>query len=267
MDVGLYLERIRYKGLHEPTLDTLRKLQRAHLLTVPFENLDIHLGNPIILSLPAFYEKIVRRDRGGFCYELNGLFGWLLEQLGFKVTLLSAQVFQHTQPGPEFDHLVLLVEMEEPWLVDVGFGDLCLDVLPFKTNEETAYDDGSFRFVQSGTEYVLQRKRTSGWQSQYAFSLTPRQLTDFGDMCRYQQTSPESHFTQKTVCSLATLEGRITLSNNRLITTSSEHREEHEVKTENEYRNLLKTHFGIELEKETRINQLMFPMQLKEAVI
>ncbi|TDI15991.1 MAG: arylamine N-acetyltransferase, partial [Acidobacteria bacterium] len=101
MEINAYLKRIGYRGSRQPTAETLRQLHRAHLLAVPFENLDIPLGHPIVLSLPSFYDKIVRRRRGGFCYELNGLFGWLLEQLGFTVVMLSARVFEGAQPGPE----------------------------------------------------------------------------------------------------------------------------------------------------------------------
>jgi N-hydroxyarylamine O-acetyltransferase len=123
MEVDEYLERISYSGSREPGVETLRQLHRAHMLSVPFENLDILLGYPIELSLPSLYDKIVRRRRGGFCYELNGLFGWLLEQLGFKIAMLSVRVFNGAKPGPEFDHLILLVELDEHMVADVGFGD------------------------------------------------------------------------------------------------------------------------------------------------
>src|SRR6185436_18299602 len=104
MHATTYLERIRYDGETTPSVETLRRIHRAHMLAVPFENLDIHLGIPIALSVPAFYEKIVDRKRGGFCYELNGLFAWLLAELGFSVTLLSARVFAAGRLSPEFDH-------------------------------------------------------------------------------------------------------------------------------------------------------------------
>lgn len=253
MNVDTYLQRIRYDGTREPTVATLRKLHRAHLFAVPFENLDIHLGRPITLSLPAFYDKIVQHQRGGFCYELNGLFSCLLEQLGFTVRLLSAQVFQDEQRGPEFDHLLLLVDMETPWIADVGFGDLFLEPLPLTLEQETPQNGSTFRFVRSSTGYILQRRRNADWESEYAFSLAPRQLADFQEMCRYQQTSPESHFTQKTVCSLATPTGRITLSNHRLITTKSGQREEREVKNEAEYRGILKHSFGMDLQENTKL--------------
>jgi len=89
MDVGAYLNRIGFDGAPRQRADTLRALHAAHLETVPFENLDIHLGRPIVLDEAAFFDKIVRRGRGGFCFELNGLFAALLRALGFDVTMLS----------------------------------------------------------------------------------------------------------------------------------------------------------------------------------
>jgi N-hydroxyarylamine O-acetyltransferase len=229
------------------------------MLAVPFENLDIHLGHPIRLSLPSFYDKIVRRRRGGFCYELNGLFGWLLEQLGFRVVLSSGRVFDGAQPGPEFDHLVLIVEMEERLVADVGFGDSFLEPLRLDADEEVEQYGSSYRFTRFDSARILERRRESDWEPQYVFSLTPRHLSDFDAMCLRQQTSPESHFTRKTICSLATPDGRITMSNNRLIVTTGRRREEREVASEEEYRKLLTTQFGIDLGKEVRIDRLMTP--------
>jgi N-hydroxyarylamine O-acetyltransferase len=253
MEIDAYLERIGYRGSREPSAETLRLLHRAHMLTVPFENLDIALGQPIILSLPSFYDKIVRRRRGGFCYELNGLFGWLLDQLGFAVQLLSARVFDGVQPGPEFDHLVLLIEMEERLIADVGFGDSFLEPLRLDAREADGRYGGAYRLTGSDSERVLLRRRESDWLPQYFFSLTPRRLVEFKAICQHHQTSPESIFTQKAVCSLAIPGGRITLSNDRLIMTAGGRREEREVAGGEEYRALLNTYFGIELDKVIRV--------------
>ena len=124
VDATAYLKRINYRGPLAPTAETLRRLQVAHLLSVPFENLSIHTGEPIVLDDDALFEKIVVRRRGGFCYELNGLFAALLRALGFHVEMLSAGVVsQAGEFGPEFDHMTLLVSLAERWLADVGFGD------------------------------------------------------------------------------------------------------------------------------------------------
>ena len=218
------------------------------MFAVPFENLDIPLGNPISLSLPAFYTKIVERRRGGFCYELNGLFGWLLEQLGFRVRRLSAGVYGGGQPGPDFDHLTLLVETEEWLLADVGFGDSFVDPLPL-TGSVTAAGTGTlYRLAGVDSDRVLERQKPGAdWEPQYAFTLQPHTLDEYGPRCHWTQTSPESGFTRKVSCSLATPDGRITLAGRRLITTRSQARTEHEVTSMDEYRTLLKSHFGIDL--------------------
>ena len=124
MDASAYLQRINYVGPLAPSAETLRQLHLAHLLSVPFENLSIHRREPIVLDDAALFEKIVRLQRGGFCYELNGVFAALLRSLGFKVTMLSAEVANGKgEFGPPFDHMTLMVTLEDRWLADVGFGD------------------------------------------------------------------------------------------------------------------------------------------------
>src|SRR5438034_9997175 len=109
MDVQVYLQRINYAGPQAPTVESLRLLQMSHLFDVPFGNLSIHSGEPIVLEDSALFDKIVERRRGGFCYELNGLFTALLRALGFQVEMLSAQVANAEGVfGPDFDHMVLL---------------------------------------------------------------------------------------------------------------------------------------------------------------
>src|SRR5216684_5534157 len=137
MDTRAYLQRINYTGPLDPSAETLRGLQVAHLRTIPFENLSIHSGEVIVLDNHALFEKIVRRRRGGFCYELNGLFGALLRALGFDVTMLSARVANAEGIfGPDFDHMTLLVSLAERWLVDVGFGDSFLEPLQLEAEGE-----------------------------------------------------------------------------------------------------------------------------------
>lgn len=256
MEVEAYLDRIGYQGPCEPTANALRQLHRAHLLTVAFENLDIHLGRSIVLSLPSLYNKVVLHRRGGFCYELNGLFGWLLEQLGFSVRKLSARVLEGDQLGPEFDHLVLMIQLKERWIADVGFGDSFLEPLPLDSEEERVQPGGAYRLTGPDSNKTLERRQESDWQTQYVFSLTPRRLVEFAAMCQRHQTFSASVFTQKTVCSVATADGRITLSNGRLITTVGERFEEREVTAEEDYRALLQDHFGIDLGSGIRAQSL-----------
>ncbi|MFB3065782.1 MAG: arylamine N-acetyltransferase, partial [Planctomycetota bacterium] len=143
MDVEALLRRIGYEGARDPNADVLQALHRAFVLSVPFENLDIHLGRPIVLDEAALFDKIVKRRRGGFCYEMNGLFAALLRALGFDVTLLSARVVgTDGKAGPEFDHLVLLVPLSERRLADVGFGDVFVHPLRLDASGEQPDDKG-----------------------------------------------------------------------------------------------------------------------------
>jgi len=260
LDIRDYLKRINYQGSLEPTLPTLQALHEAHLLTVPFENLSIHYGQPIILQEEALFNKIVDRRRGGFCYELNGLFAWLLRQLGFQVTLLSAGVANATGSfGPEFDHLTLLVHQlsSADWLADVGFGESFRQPLRFEADLEHKEADGQVyrlhkndddRAIKTKRDYwMLQQLSDTQWKAHYRFTLQPRTLSDFTEMCSYQQTSPESHFTKQRICSLATPTGRISLSDLRLITTIHNERTEHMLSSQEEYFATLADQFGIVL--------------------
>lgn len=251
VDVSSYLARIAYSGPTEPTAQTLRALHHAHMLAVPFENLDIALGRKIVLDEDVLLRKIVKLRRGGFCYELNGAFAALLRALEFRVTLLSARVARENGgEGPEFDHLTLRVDVEEPWLADVGFGESFLEPLRLQAGIEQADPAGKFRLVQIGKEFQMQRvDEKAQWKQQYTFSLQSRNLQDFARMCRHHQTSPESSFTHKSICSRATAEGRITLSEMKVITTRDGQREEKLLQSEQERRHALRDLFGIDLNR------------------
>ncbi len=249
MDVAAYLARIGYSGPLDPTPSTLRELQRAHLFAVPFENLDIGRKCRIVVDQESSYRKIVDQHRGGFCYELNGAFAALLEALGFRVTLLSARVpRQDGSDSPEFDHLALRVDLDRSWLTDVGFGDSFVEPLLLETGAEQVQQDGRvFRIVDSGDSLEVQKRDVTIWKREYLFSLQPRRVEDFAAMCHYHQTSPESPFTRKRVCSLATPDGRITLADGRLIITRNGTRQERVLESEEEWNLQLREHFGIVL--------------------
>ena len=248
LDVERYLQRIDYSGPTVPTLETLSALHQAHLLAVPFENLDIHLGRAIVLDEEALYDKIVERRRGGFCYELNGLFAALLRALGFRVVLLSAGV-AHAGGGfgPEFDHLLLVVDLQEHWLADVGFGDSFLEPVRLVTGEQVQ-DGRVYRVDWNDERYILLRRVVgAGEEAMYRFTLEPHQLTDFTGRCRYHQSSPQSHFTQHRICMRITPRGKITLSDTRLIVTTDGHRDEQPVTDERAYTAALRKYFDIDL--------------------
>lgn len=250
MDINAYLQRIASPGPHPPTATTLHTLQVAHLRTVPFENLSIHRQEPISLTETALFAKIVTQRRGGFCYELNGLFATLLQAMGFSVQLLSARVMDgNGRFGPPFDHLTLLVTLTERWLVDVGFGDSFITPLRLDEPEPQTQGPRAYQIVPTtpgADHWLLQQRQGYGeWEIQYQFGLHPYQLADFAPMCHYHQTSPDSAFTQKRICTRATENGRITLSDLRLIITHHDQRHEHRLPDEAAHAAALWEQFGI----------------------
>ena len=249
MNIEAYLKRINHSGSCEVTPDTLRALQVAHLMSVPFENLSIHAGEPIVLDEDALFTKIVEQRRGGFCYECNGSFAGLLRALGFDVVMLAAGVAKGNGGfGPLFDHMTLMVRMSEPWLVDVGFGDSFLEPLLLDARSDQVQGTRSFRLVDDADHLILMRRNDGeDWQAQYRFTLQPYTFPDYEEMCRFHQTSSESHFTKGLICSRATEDGRITLTDMRFITTSGPQRLKHEqtLSSRDEYDKVLRDRFGI----------------------
>jgi N-hydroxyarylamine O-acetyltransferase len=249
MNVQAYLDRIKYRGPTEPTIETLRAVHRSHLESVPFENLDISLSRQIVLDEDRILRKVVQEHRGGFCYELNSAFAALLRALGYEVTLLSARVIRADgRDSPEFDHLALRIDLEQAWLADVGFGDLFLEPLLLQPAVKQKQEVDTFRIVERGPSLDVEKQRAdSSWNGVYRFSLMPRTLQDFTAMCHFHQTSPDSHFTQNRICSIAIPDGRITLSDLKLITTKDGTREERMLVSEGERRAVLEQYFGIAL--------------------
>lgn len=247
MELGLYLQRMGYRGSLQPTLEALRSLHIQHLEALPFENLDVLGHRPIVLDEEAFFDKLVRGNRGGLRHELNGLFAALLRTLGFQVTYLSARVSAAGEwsTAPEFDHLVLEVALEERWLVDVGFGDSFDEPLPLVPGRwPTA--GRMFVLERRGEEWGLAREEPDGtcpWL--YAFSRVPRRLEDFAERCQYHQSSPDSSLGRELLCTRKTPRGRVTLQGDRLILTEGGQRMERVLGVTEEREQLLLSHFGI----------------------
>jgi N-hydroxyarylamine O-acetyltransferase len=246
--VAAYLRRIDLTDqTGPPTPELLAELHLRHLRSVPFENLSIHLGEPVTLDEGALIDKIIRRRRGGFCYELNGLFASLLGELGFRVTRHSARVFSEDGDlGLPFDHLGLVVELDERWLADVGFGRHTTYPLRMDTSEVQADPDG--KFAVSPAPYGDLDVLRDG-KPQYRMETRPRALADFRMGCWWNSTSPASHFTRGLTCSLATPEGRVTISGNRLIHTVGDERTETVLPDDAAVLDAYRTTFGFELDR------------------
>jgi N-hydroxyarylamine O-acetyltransferase len=263
LNIKAYLERINYYGPLAPTAETLRDLQLAHLLTVPFENLSIHAKQPIVLEDGALFTKIVECRRGGFCYEANGLFAALLRALGFDVVMLSAAVANAEGGfGPDFDHMTLMVRLDQRWLVDVGFGDSFRQPLLLDELGEQVQGRRAYRILTDRTHLILmQRDDGDEWKAQYRFTLQPHVYADYAEMCHFHQTSPQSHFTQRRICSRATEGGRVTLSEMRFITTNRNGEPQERVVTdEKEYAAILREHFDICIRADgPSVSELMGP--------
>ncbi|XP_058238336.1 arylamine N-acetyltransferase, pineal gland isozyme NAT-10-like isoform X1 [Hemibagrus wyckioides] len=230
MDLQEYFRRIGFSGVYEkPDLATLRTVHRLHVMSVPFENLSIHCGERNTMDLQIVYEKIVRNRRGGWCSENNLLFSWVLREMGYKYTTLGCKVFNTLKNdfNPLDSHLINLVEIEGmPYIADVSFGVSCqiwypLEMIPGKDQEQPP---GIFRLLNDGETWRLEKTgRTPLIQNKafassslvdkrltktiYSFVLTPRGIDHFLTTTEYLQTSPESLFTQKSICSLQTPTG------------------------------------------------------------
>ena len=254
MDVQTYLQRIGFQATVGPDYETLRGIHRAHMLTVPFENLDlIPLHRPVKLDERSLWDKIILHRRGGFCYELNGMFAWLLKQIGFDVTHLNARVFNREgEPGIDFDHLTLLVSIPgRPgrWLADVGFGDSFMEPMNFEDGGDQAQGLRAYKLEPSSGGYVLwQRNYDKSWRREYIFDMQPRSFPrDYEAACLYHQTSPQSHFTRNSMISLAKPDGRVSLEEHEWTITKNGEKSRHPVANAQEYNTLLKEHFGVVL--------------------
>lgn len=253
MKIAAYLDRIGYTQPVKPDAQTLFGLQIAHMRKVPFENLDIELKRPIPISESAIWDKIIINKRGGFCYELNGLFAWLLKQIGFDVTYLNARVYgREGNLGIDFDHLALLVKIPNEtarWLADVGFGDSFNEPLNFEDRSEQEQGLRAYRLEQASDGYVVWQKNYDGsWERQYFFDLQPHKFPEeYEAACLYHQTSPKSSFTRGSIISRATEDGRVSLEDGRLIFTKNGQRNERLLKDRNEYNELLQQYFNVVL--------------------
>ena len=250
MDLSAYLDRIDYRGGSTASRDTLRALHLAHVLAVPFENLDGYRGVPASLEPADLFAKIVTARRGGYCFELNGLFSLLLGALGFEVTRLIARVRYGVKPPYPRSHQVLQVTIGgEPWLVDVGFGgNGLLEPIPLSAGPVVRQLDEQFRLtpLESG-EFLLQCLVHEEWESLYSFTLEPCHPVDYRYANYFHSHSPDSLFMQRRVCTIPTREGRTTLVDQSLSIRRNGKNEKSVVESEAAYARVLQEHFGIVL--------------------
>jgi N-hydroxyarylamine O-acetyltransferase len=207
MNLADYLKRINYTGDIKPDLATLTAVHRAHLLAIPYENLDIHRDCPVTVDVAQIYEKIVDQHRGGWCFEMNGLLSWALREVGFEVTRLSSHVGRSKdEPLPEGagDHLILRVDLDKPYLADVGFGNGILEPIPLA---EGSYQQGflTYKLAQDDNRWWFTNHLYGG--AGFDFDLEPHEMNYFTGQSTRLQTSPESGFVKTTVTMRFTPDG------------------------------------------------------------
>ena len=218
MDIDAYLGRIGLTDRPPPTLEGLKALHRAHLAAIPYENFDVQLGRPVTIAVPAIYDKIVGRRRGGWCYEMNGLFGWALGELGFKVTRATGAVMRAAAGDAVIgNHLVLRVDLPEGvHLADVGFGDGPNE--PFAVREGT-FDSNGFPYavVRTGDGWWRLVNHPAGGAASFDFDPHPADETRLAAKCDELQTAETSVFVQNAVAfrqtpgAIDVLRGRVAL--------------------------------------------------------
>lgn len=246
MNINKYLQRIKASN-EAPSLQYLSELQFLHMKHVPFENLDVIRKIPIYLNLKRMYEKIVDNNRGGYCYEVNGLFHWLLTNIGYDAHLVAATVMR---PNGEFakadTHVAIIVLLDQPYLVDVGFGHS--QVQPMALDGRIYEDISGIYKVHQISEncYDLMRKDDSTWRTLYRFSRDKRKLTDFHEGVVFNQVSPQSTFTHTDLVTKATDTGRITLKDLTLTITKNGERTKVDL-SPTEKENVFIEIFGIQL--------------------
>lgn len=201
MNIDAYLQRIGLRERPAATLAGLKKVHQAHLLAIPYENIDVQLRRPVTIERPAIYEKIVARGRGGWCYEMNGLLGWALGELGFNVTRATGSVMREVAgDATNANHLVLRVELPEGiYLADVGFGDGPRDPVPVAAG---AFHSHGFDFSMRRVDETWWRLHShpNGAAPSFDFNLAPANEKQLAAKCEELQTDPQSHFRQNLFC-------------------------------------------------------------------
>ena len=252
MNLSNYLHRIGLFQEFSVSEEALFTLHKAHVLNIPFENLDVINKVPIVLDQDCFYQKIVENRRGGICYELNGAFKRLLDSVGFNSFFISCNVYAASidKYGADFGHIALITTIgDKQYLVDVGFGDAFIE--PLKLVYDTPQNQYGvyYRFSRLPEGEILLEKSTDDvqYQKMFKFALVPRQLQDFEALCAFHQQAPQAPFNKQALCTRPTLEGRVTLTAKSLIITTGKGKQETSVPTATDFDEFLKQHFNIML--------------------
>ena len=249
-DSSAYLKRLNLSAPVEPTVEGLRTLQKAQFLTIPFENFDILLGRGIDLDPEHQFDKLVHRPRGGYCFELSGLFLRALQTFGFKARALLARVHLAGKPSGRGHQLSLVLVEGRRWVVDVAFGkDNPRGPVPLELDTVQEFNGVQYRLADGGRcGTMLQKRGDDDWRNLYSFDMEyvfPADI-DYGN--HYTSTSPHTFFTRDRVAIKPLEDGIVTLHNYRLTVTRNGQKMSEELPEGQRYLDALKIHFGIELD-------------------
>jgi len=225
MDIEKYFEHIGILKPSSITFEALKEIHKHHLLTVPFENLDIINGEPLSMEPSFIMNKIIHNNRGGICFETNTLLANILLELGFNVQTVSAKFWNDEKQewNPDFSHLALIVKIEgNMYLADVGVGGGFLEPILMEHNHEYSDSNGAYRVINiSDTTFILQKLEESIWKDLLFISTECKHLHQFEEQFLYYQTSSETIFTKNKIVNRLTNDGRITLSDHQLKITKN----------------------------------------------
>jgi N-hydroxyarylamine O-acetyltransferase len=219
MPLRPYFDRIGFRASAQPDLETLAALHLLHPMAIPFENLNTLLGEPVLLERAALIDKLVHRQRGGYCFEQNSLFQYVLEEIGFDLVPIAARVVWNQDKGlvnPR-THMALIVNVDgNKFLCDVGFGAATLTApLAFETGIEQTTPHEPFRILAHGDLFVLEVRFEDCWRAAYEFDLQPQRAIDYEAMNHYVQSHPASHFRRVLMAARPDATGRLALGGNR----------------------------------------------------
>jgi N-hydroxyarylamine O-acetyltransferase len=217
LDVDAYLKRIGCAVPLTPSGEVLRDLHRAHAASIPFENLDIVLGRTPALDMESLQDKLLRHERGGYCYEHNLLFAALLERLGFVVSRLAARVGPSDRPLPR-THMLLQVQADgQEWLADVGFGAGLLQPMPLRPDVVVSQGGWSYQLKHHDNGgWRLRSREPDGWVDLYHFTLEEQHHVDYVMANHFTATHPSSPFVGRVVAIRAEPDVRHTLRGSEL---------------------------------------------------
>ncbi len=251
MNIDKYIERINFQSEIKISYDCLKELHKCHVMSIPFEAIDVQLKRRINLHAENIYQKVIANKRGGYCYELNLLFHELLSKIGFENYIISAKIFDNGNFGPEFDHMAIVVKLDRLYLVDVGFGDLFIE--PLQIESELIQVDKFKKYKikkNESNDYILTESllESNDFRIKYKFNILPRTLNDFNQQNDWKQTSGESYFVKNRICTIPIENGRRTIFNNIYKVKDKGHIEEQKIESENKLIEILQNDFNIKIE-------------------